>query len=65
MRPSDFERFLGSPVLVKLYRPRDGQKEFPGVLRAYADGNVTIGAGSREYTFEKAEIALVRLRVEF
>ena len=24
-RPSDFERYLGEPVLVKLYRPRDGQ----------------------------------------
>ena len=23
-RPSDFERYLGEPVLVKLYRPRDG-----------------------------------------
>ena len=31
-RPSDFERYLGEPVLVKLYRPRDGQKEFPGRL---------------------------------
>ena len=27
-RPSDFQRFLGSPVLVKLYRAREGRKEF-------------------------------------
>ena len=41
-RPSDFERYLGEPVLVKLYRPRDGQKEFPGRLVRYEDGAVTI-----------------------
>ena len=64
-RPSDFERYLGEPVLVKLYRPKDGRKEFPGVLKGYKDGDVTISAGGQEITFEKAEVALVRLRVEF
>lgn len=64
-RPSDFERFLGEPVLVKLYRPKNGRKEFPGVLKGYKDGDVTISAGGQEITFEKAEVALVRLRVEF
>lgn len=64
-RPSDFERFLGEPVLVKLYRPKNGQKEFPGVLKGYADGAVTIDMNGTELTFEKPEVALVRLRVEF
>ena len=53
------------PVLVKLYRPRDGQKEFPGRLVRYEDGAVTIEMRGREVTFDKAEVALVRLRVEF
>ena len=64
-RPSDFERFMGSPVLVKLYRPRDGQKEFAGVLSGYEDGNVTVTLLGKTLTLEKSEIALVRLRVEF
>ena len=64
-RPSDFERYVGEPVLVKLYRPRDGQKEFPGRLVRYEDGAVTIEMRGREVTFDKAEVALVRLRVEF
>lgn len=64
-RPSDFERFMNSPVLVKLYRPRNGLKEFPGILRGYADGRVTVEAGKETVTFEKSEVALVRLRVEF
>jgi ribosome maturation factor RimP len=64
-RASDFERFMGSPVLVKLYRPRNGLKELPGVLRGYEDGRVTLEAGKETITFEKSEVALVRLRVEF
>ena len=33
-RPADFQRYLNSPVLVKLYKPVDGRKEFPGTLTA-------------------------------
>ena len=64
-RPSDFERFMGSAVTVKLYRPRNGLKEIPGVLKGYADGCVTVEAGKETITFTKSEVALVRLRVEF
>jgi len=64
-RPADFDRFMGSPILVKLYRPRNGLKEIPGVLRGYEDGKVTVDAGKETVTFEKSEVALVRLRVEF
>ena len=66
-RPSDFQRYLGSPVLVKLYRPVDGRKEFPGTLTAYdpETGDVTVTLNGRDYTFAKKEIALARLRVEF
>ena len=64
-RPADFARFMGSPILVKLYRPRNGLKEIPAVLRGYDDGKVTVEAGKETITFEKSEVALVRLRVEF
>ena len=64
-RPGDFARFMDSPVLVKLYRPRNGLKEIPGILRGYEDGRVTVEAGKQTLTFEKSQVALVRLRVEF
>ena len=66
-RPGDFQRYLGSAVLVKLYRNQDGRKEFPGVLAGYDEdtGDVTITVGKQEMTFAKKDIALVRLRVEF
>ena len=64
-RPSDFQKYLGSPITVKLYRPKNGLKEIPCVLRAYEDGRLTVEAGKETVTFEKSEVALVRLRVEF
>lgn len=66
-RPGDFVRFMGSPVLVKLYRNLDGRKEFAGNLTAYdeATGDVTITIGEQTMTFTKKDVALVRLRVEF
>lgn len=64
-RPSDFERYIGEKILIKLYRPKNGCKEFAATLKSYDDGDVTAMVGDEEITFEKAEIALVRLRVEF
>ena len=64
-RPGDFEKFMGSPVLVKLYKARGGRKEFPGHLAGYADGDITITVGGKQETFPKAEVALCRLRIEF
>ncbi len=64
-RPEDFVRFMDSAVIVKLYRPRNGLKEIPGILRDYDDGKITVEAGKETIVFEKSEVALVRLRVEF
>lgn len=65
-RPSDFKRFMGSSVLVKTYKNRDGRKEFAGILAGYEDGAVLLDMGGQApVRFEKAEVALVRLRVEF
>ena len=64
-RPSDFERFMGSAITDKIYRPRKVLKEIPCVLRGYEDGKVTVEAGKETITFEKSEVARVRLRVEF
>lgn len=64
-RPGDFQQFLGSPITVKLYRPRNGLKEIPCVLKEYDAGKLTVEAGKETITFEKSEVAQVRLRVEF
>lgn len=60
-KPEHFARFLGREVELKLYRPREGRKEFVGVLKTYEDGNVTLDMDGGETVFTKQEIALVRL----
>ncbi len=60
-RPSDFERYKGSKVEVKLYTPLDGTKAYSGELLAYENGDVTIQTDAEERTFTKAQVAQVRL----
>ena len=42
-----------------------GLKEIGCILKGYDDGKLTVEAGKETITFEKSEVALVRLRVEF
>ena len=64
-RPSDFETYMGSPVTVKTFSPKDGKKEFYGTLASYNDGDITLEADGETVAFSKKELASVRLRVEF
>lgn len=64
-KPEHFAAYLGEQVDVKLYRPRDGRKEFTGALKRYDDGDVTLDVNGAEEQFTKKEIALVRLHIEF
>ena len=64
-RPSDFERFMGSQVEVKFYRPVEGSKSRVGVLSGYDAGDVTILCGGEEKRFAAADVAQVRLYVTF
>ena len=56
-----FDACMGKKVDVKFYRPMDGRKEYTGILTGYEDGNVTVDGR----TFEKKDVAQVRLHVEF
>ena len=50
---------------IRTYRPIEKQKEFCGVLTAYDSNSVTIEEDGVPRTFEKKEIALIRLAIEF
>ena len=63
--PEHFEQFMNTEVEVKLYRPREGRKEFVGLLKSYADGGVVIDMNGQSAEFTKQEIALVRLYPRF
>lgn len=63
-RPSDFEKFIGSQVEVKLYQTVDGQKKYVGELAVYEQGDVTLLVKGKEKLLKKPSIAQVRLYVE-
>lgn len=58
-RPSDFEKFMGSLVEVKLYQPINGIKAAIGALEGYENGDVTVNG----VTYKKSQIAQVKLHV--
>lgn len=64
-RPGDFAQFMGSPVLVKTYQPKDGARSSPGPWLARRRRGGCWTWRGETVRFEKNETALVRLRVEF
>ena len=50
---------------VRLYRARDGRKDFVGLLQSWQDGDVLLEVGGQPMSFEKKEVAQVRLYPRF
>ena len=64
-KDKDFARSMGKAVEIRTYRPIDRQKEFSGVLTAYDDNSVASDEDGNLRTFDRKEIALIRLMIEF
>ena len=64
-KEKDFKRSLGKLVEIRTYRPIEKQKEFYGVLTAYDSNSVTVDEEGTPRTFEKKDIALIRLAIDF
>ena len=64
-KPEHFRQCMGQEVDVKLYRPRAGSKRFTGTLTGYEGGNVSITRPDGALTFEKKEVAQVKLHLTF
>jgi ribosome maturation factor RimP len=64
-KPEHFAQFQNAEVEVKLYRPRDGRKDFVGLLQSCVEGDVTLEIAGAPVIFTKKEIALVRLYPRF
>lgn len=63
-RPWHYERYIGSPVLVRLIRPVEGERDFIGALQGYDDktGEVTVSLDEElQMAFRQEETAFVRL----
>ena len=65
-KEKDFARSLGEEVEVRTYRAIDRQKKFIEILIPYNKNTVTIEYEDGEtMTFDKADIALIRLAFDF
>ncbi|MBE5935979.1 MAG: ribosome maturation factor RimP [Lachnospiraceae bacterium] len=65
-KDKDFARSIGEEVDVKLFKPIEKQKEFTGILESYTDADITVRLDENTVmTFNRKEIALVRLAFDF
>lgn len=65
-KEKDYIRSMGKQVEVRTYRAINREKEFYGALKAYDGTTVTIEKEDGEtLTFEKSEMALIRLAFDF
>lgn len=56
---------LGQEVEVKLYKALDGRREFSGLLESFDAGEIRIKEGDFPRTFQRTDIAVVRLTIDF
>lgn len=59
------QRSIGEEVEVKLYRPIDKCREFTGILEHFDTEQLTISQEEGFRTFQRSDIALVRLTIDF
>lgn len=65
-KEKDYIRSMGREVEIRTYRAVNREKEFYGILSAYDENTVTIKTeDGTEMTFEKSDIALIRLAFDF
>jgi ribosome maturation factor RimP len=64
-KEKDYVRSMGKLVEIRTYRPIEKRKEFCGILSAYDSSTVTIEEDDTMRTFDRKEIALIRLAIEF
>ena len=65
-KEKDYIRSMGREVEIRTYRAINREKEFYGILSAYDENTVTIKTeDGTEMTFEKSDIALIRLAFDF
>ncbi len=64
-KEKDFVRSVGKQIDVKLYKAQDKRKEFSGILKENTENAIILEEEGTEYTFEKKDISLARLSIDF
>lgn len=61
----DFNRFSGEKIYIKLFAPKNGQKEYTGELLGMEEDQIALMADETKLLFSMDEIAKARLVVDF
>lgn len=56
---------IGEEVELKLYKARDKQKEFEGILKSFDETSITLETSEGLELFTRSEIADLRLTIDF
>jgi ribosome maturation factor RimP len=64
-KDKDLQRSLGEAVELRFYKPVNGIREASGILKAWDADTVTIGDEDEEIKINRADIALIRLAIDF
>ena len=64
-KEKDYKRSMGKELEIRTYRAINREKEFYGILKSYDETSVTIENEDGEQTFQKSDIALIRLAFDF
>ncbi len=65
-KEKDYARSMGKQLEIRTYRAINKEKEFYGILKKYDSDTVTIELEDEtELTFERQQIALIRLAFDF
>ncbi|MBP3195825.1 MAG: ribosome maturation factor RimP [Butyrivibrio sp.] len=60
-----FANSIGMDVELKLFKAKDGVKEFTGTLKAFDDETVTVTINGTDETFIRKEISVIKLALDF
>lgn len=60
-----FEKSIGKEVELKLFKAKDGVKEFGGILTGFDAQNLYLKVEEKEETFVRSEVAVVKLALDF
>ncbi|MCR4598127.1 MAG: ribosome maturation factor RimP [Acetatifactor sp.] len=59
------EKSIGQDVEVKLFKAIEKQKDFAGVLKSFDEKTITITDNDKDIVFERNNIAIIRLALDF
>ena len=65
-KEKDYIRAMGKEIEIRTYKPIEKQKEFFGTLKAYDKDSVTLlDENGQEMQFQKKDLALIRMAIDF